>query len=377
MGNIAVRRFVLGAGFVTWLVAAAGALGSARLGAAPWLAGAAWLAFGIAFAVLALAPPAGRSLDGKLVHWILAVQALAALVLELVIRAPFAGMLLVVVAAELGLVARARTCGLWIGLQSALFFFALGRWRPQADAAFEAASWVGFQLFAAGAGLLAQREAAARAELVRVHGELLGTQSLLADSARNAERLHISRELHDSLGHHLTALSLQLEVARNTAAGNEAVLRAQQITREMLAGVRDVVSTLRSDTTFDLSRALGLMLGGVTGLNVQLSLSPALERMDSAQAHALFRSVQEAVTNTLRHACAKSLWIELQVEESALRLVVRDDGKGTRDGAIAPGGHGLMGMRERIEALGGEVVTRSATGAGFQLEVRLPYRGAS
>jgi signal transduction histidine kinase len=379
MDSIAVKRCLLGAGLVTWAVAAAGALVASPLPVLPWLAVGAWLAFGLAFAVLALAPsslPAGRTLDGRFVHLVLAIQVLAALVLELVIRAPFTGMLLVVVAAELGLVAPARTCGLWIGVQSTLFFLALGRGRPYGDAAFDVASWVGFQLFAAGAGLLAQREAAARAELARLHAELLGTQALLADSARNAERLHISRELHDSLGHHLTALSLQLEVARNTASGNEAVLRAQQIAREMLAGVRDVVSTLRSEASFDLSRALGLMLGGVTGLNVHLSLSPALERMDSAGAHALFRSVQEAVTNTLRHAHAKSVWIELWVDATVLRLVVRDDGKGARDGATTPGGHGLMGIRERIRALGGEVVTRSATGGGFRLEVSLPYRGA-
>lgn len=380
MGSIAVKRCLLGAGLLTWLVAAARALGSSPLRALPWLAVAAWLAFGIAFALLTLAPslhPAGRPLDGRLVIFTLVIQTLAALLLMLLMRAPFTGLLLVVVAAELGLVARARTCGLWIGVQSALFFFAVGRWQPYAATAIEVASWVGFQLFAAGAGLLAQREAAARADLARLHAELLGTQSLLADSARNAERLYISRELHDSLGHHLTALSLQLEVARNTASGNEAVLRAQEITREMLAGVRDVVSTLRCDTPFDLSRALGLMLAGVTGLNVHLSLSPALERMDSARAHALFRSVQEAVTNTLRHAHAKSLWIELQVAENALRLVVRDDGKGARDGAIPSGGHGLVGIRERIEALGGEVVTRSVTGAGFRLEVSLPYRGST
>ncbi|MEY2934113.1 MAG: two-component system, sensor protein [Pseudomonadota bacterium] len=379
MGSIAVKRCLLGAGFLSWAVAAVGAWRSTPLLALPWLAVPAWLAFGVAFAVLALVPashPAGRALDSRLVRVVLTVQALGALVLELTVRAPFAGMLLVVIAGELGLVARARTTGLWIGVQSTLFFFALGRWQPYAATAVDVASWVAFQLFAAGAGLLAQREAAARAELARVHAELLGTQALLADSARNAERLHISRELHDSLGHHLMALSLQLEVARNTASGNEAVLRAQEITREMLAGVRDVVSTLRSDATFDLSRALGLLLDGVTGLNVHLSLAPALERLDSARAHALFRSVQEAVTNTLRHAQAKALWIEVEVTATLLRLVVRDDGKGAPDGATTPGGHGLIGIRERIEALAGQVLTRSEPGGGFWLEVSLPYRGA-
>src|SRR5688572_5897891 len=123
MGSIAVKRCLLCAGFLTWLVAAAGALGSSRLRALPGLAVAAWLAFGVAFAVLALAPSlrtGQRALDGRLVRFLLAIQTLAALLLTFGISAPFAGILLVVVAAELGLVARARTCGLWIGVQSAL-----------------------------------------------------------------------------------------------------------------------------------------------------------------------------------------------------------------------------------------------------------------
>ena len=145
MGSIAVKRCLLGAGLLAWAVAAAGAWRSAPLGALPWLAVAAWLAFGVAFAVLVLAPashPAGRALDSGLVRVVLAVQALAALVLELSLRAPFAGMLLVVIAGELGLVAGARTAGLWIGLQSTLFFFALGRWQPYAATAFDVASWI-------------------------------------------------------------------------------------------------------------------------------------------------------------------------------------------------------------------------------------------
>lgn len=372
------RSWLFGAGLVTWAVGGAGALGaSLPMGAPAVPAVAVWLAFGVAFVVM-VAPrwaPAWLRSHALPPFVMLGAQSVLALALARLGHEALAGMLLVVVAGTLGLVARARVAAAWLALQSALLAFTLARVSTPGAAALETASWLGFQLFAAGVGLLAQREAAARAALARVHAELLATQALLADSVRNAERLRISRELHDSLGHHLTALSLQLELARNTAPGNAAVLCAQDITREMLASVREVVSTLRADADFDLSRALQLLIGGVAGLEVSLSLSPALERVDSTCAHALFRCVQEAITNTLRHARARRLWIELGREGDVLHLIVRDDGDGAHGDLRS--GHGLTGLRERIAALGGQFAARSPAEGGFRLEVSLPYPGAS
>jgi signal transduction histidine kinase len=340
---------------------------------------AAWLLFGVAFVTVAgwrprlltaQRPEHARRIELALVG----LQSLAALVLGSLSDGALAGMLLVVVAGELPwLGTRPRYLGAWLGLQSALFF-ASGWARHGAGGAIMATlGWVGFQLFAAGAAWFAQREAAARTELTRVHAELLAAQALLADSTRTAERLRISRELHDSLGHHLAALSLQLEVARNTAQGNLAVLRAQDIAREMLSSTREVVSTLRERSALDLRRAIELMLAGVPQLNVELAFPEPLASIDPQSAHALLRCVQEALTNAVRHAQAQRVWVELSLTADSLRLVVKDDGRGARG---QPAGNGLCGIRERLQDLGGALELRSPAEGGFQLDARLPRSAA-
>lgn len=104
---------------------------------------------------------------------------------------------------------------------------------------------------------LARSERDAREELARANAELVARQSLLAESSRIAERLRISRDLHDTLGHHLTALSLQLDVAARLASGQAAahVREAHAITRLLLGDVRDVVSRMR-DERLDRTRAV-------------------------------------------------------------------------------------------------------------------------
>ena len=118
--------------------------------------------------------------------------------------------------------------------------------------------WAAFMLFAAASSFLVQSEAAARDELAAVNTELLGTRALLAESSRVEERLRISRDLHDTLGHHLTALSLQLDVASRLSEGKAAdhIRQAHAITRLLLGDVRDVVSRLRETSQLDLAQAI-------------------------------------------------------------------------------------------------------------------------
>jgi signal transduction histidine kinase len=230
--------------------------------------------------------------------------------------------------------------------------------------------YVGFQLFALGAAWLARREADARAELARVNAALTATQSLLAGSSRAAERLRISRELHDALGHHLTALSLQLEVARNTAPDNPAVRTAQDIARTMLGEVRAGVSALRSDQPIDLRTALTALAAGVPGLSVHLSVTDELcAAVDAPTALALFRCAQEALTNAARHARAKNLWIDITVVDGRARLSVRDDGRGAQS---LTHGNGLRGLVERLREVGGIVDVESAPGQGVRLTASVP-----
>jgi signal transduction histidine kinase len=235
-------------------------------------------------------------------------------------------------------------------------------------------STCGFELFAVSAAHLARSEASARQSLATVNAELRATHALLADNARMAERLRISRDLHDVLGHNLTSLTVHLDVASRLAqgAGVEHVRCARTIAGTLLDEVRGVVSQIRVQPV-DLRATLLSLTEGLPGLRVDLVLPDELTALDPARADAILRCVQELITNTLRHAQAQELSIEIrQSLDGALSIAARDDGRG---GEVVEG-HGLAGMRERFEALGGSLSIACAPGRGFSVQGQIPALGA-
>jgi signal transduction histidine kinase len=219
---------------------------------------------------------------------------------------------------------------------------------------------------------VASQQAEEREAQRRLISELRATRALLAESTRIAERMRIARELHDLIGHHLTALSLNLEVASHLSNEPAAVhvRKAQTTARLLLADVREAVSELRQDDAIDLTQALQSLIDGVPSLHVHLTIPPRFSVEDPRRAQVLLRCVQEIITNTARHAGARNLWLTFTYEdETLLSLCARDDGRGT--GAITPG-NGLSGMRERLAEFGGDVTMESGTGQGFSLSIRLP-----
>ena len=229
----------------------------------------------------------------------------------------------------------------------------------------------GFQLFAAAASIGAISESRARTTLARANAELTATRELLAESSRISERLRISRDLHDTLGHHLTALSLQLDVASRLTEGKaeEHVRQAHAITRLLLSDVRDVVSSLRGSSRMNLSEAIRALAVQPIDAQVHLDLPDAVTMDDASRAETILRAVQEVLTNTARHAAARNLWIRLAFSHEGLILHTRDDGRGADAMTL---GNGLRGMRERFEAHGGRVEFRAAAGGGFEVEAVLP-----
>ncbi len=229
----------------------------------------------------------------------------------------------------------------------------------------------GFQAFAAGSSFLALKEAAARAELALTNAELKAAQARLAESSRSEERLRISRDLHDTLGHHLTALSIQLEVASRLTEGQAAahVREAHAVARLLLGDVRNVVSTLRGSSRIDLSQAVRSLAAAPGPLAIHLEMPERLDLDDGAQAHALLRCVQEIITNTARHASAKNLWIAIAQRPDGIDLRARDDGRGAPEVRF---GNGLRGMRERFEEYAGRVEVRSTAGQGFEVRGFMP-----
>jgi signal transduction histidine kinase len=232
----------------------------------------------------------------------------------------------------------------------------------------------GFMLFAAASSFLVRSEAAARDRLAVANTELLGTRALLAESSRAEERLRISRNLHDTLGHHLTALVLQLDVATRLSDGKAAdhLRQSQAIARLLLADVRDVVSRLREGGHFDVVQAIREIATGQTSVAIHLDLPESLPVVDGPRAETLLRSVQEIITNTVRHAHAHNLWIRLESRADGIALHARDDGRGAD---VVTCGNGLTGMRERFELCDGRVEF-AAGRSGFEVRGFLPAAAA-
>lgn len=219
---------------------------------------------------------------------------------------------------------------------------------------------------------VASQQAEEREAQRRLNSELRATRALLAESTRIAERMRIARELHDVIGHHLTALSLNLEVASHLSneSASVHVRKAQSTARLLLADVREAVSELRQDDAIDLTQALQSLVDGVPSLHVHVNIPPRFSVEDPRRAQVLLRCVQEIITNTARHAGARNLWLTFTYDqETLLSLCARDDGRGASD--ITPG-NGLSGMRERLAEFGGDVMMDSGAGQGFALHIRLP-----
>jgi len=230
----------------------------------------------------------------------------------------------------------------------------------------------GLSVLAFTISMVASQQAEQREAQRRLNAELRATRALLAESSRIAERMRIARDLHDLIGHHLTALSLNLEVAShltNEAAGAH-VRKAQSTAKLLLADVREAVSELRQDDSIDLTQALRSLTDGVPGLNVHVVMPPRFSVEDPRRAQVLLRCAQEIITNTARHAWARNLWLNFAYAEAGqLGLHARDDGRGAEQ---LEEGNGLSGMRERLAEFGGSVTLDSGLTRGFALTVRLP-----
>ena len=219
------------------------------------------------------------------------------------------------------------------------------------------------------------RERAARTALAIANAELRANRELLAESSRAAERLRISRDLHDALGHHLVALSIQLDVAsrRSTDPAARDIREAHAITRLLLSDVRDVVGTLRREAYTDAAALIRPMCRSIGDLSVHLDMPEGALPVDAARAEALVRCVQEVITNTLKHATASNLWITLAPVAGGMTIRAWDDGRGTQ--RFQPG-IGLTGMRERFAQFGGEVKVTTNAGRGFALQAFVPTADA-
>lgn len=240
------------------------------------------------------------------------------------------------------------------------------------DAILQSFLYLGFSSFTFVTSMVARGQADAREEQRRLNSELRATRALLAESSRIAERVRIARELHDLVGHHLTALTLNLEVASHLVEGTakDKVQQAQSVAKLLLSDVREVVSQLRDEAEIDLGSALRTLVEGVPSPKITLDMPEDFRVDDARRAHVLLRCAQEILTNTIRHARAENLKLRIAIEaDGAIRLQSHDDGVGADPGA---NGNGLSGMRERLREIGGSLEIETAPGRGYALTAILP-----
>lgn len=244
-------------------------------------------------------------------------------------------------------------------------------------------------IFFGGAWIFGDRawaSAVEREQLARAHDEIRAQQAQLAEQAVTLERMRIARELHDVVAHHVSAMGVQAGAARRVldrdpAAARDALQHVERSAREAIGELRSLVLTLRSDddgtgAAPDLSGIDALVEAardagqrvGLARIGERPALSPAVELT-------AYRVVQEALTNARKHAgAAATIDVRLRFAPDALEVEVGDDGHGSPHAARSGlgSGMGLIGMRERVTAIGGALEAGPKSRGGFLVRASLP-----
>jgi signal transduction histidine kinase len=243
----------------------------------------------------------------------------------------------------------------------------------------------GFAFFAAISTALIQqqkgRQQAERllAELEDAHEQLRAYAAQVEGLAVAEERNRLAREIHDSLGHYLTAMTMQLEAAGKLVAAEperaaESIAKAEEMARESLAEVRRSVTALRDSPvdTAALGDAIGELVEAIydSGVATTFSVKGKSQSLPIQAKTALYRAAQEGLTNVRKHAKASAVEIKLAYDPEQVTLTVTDNGVGRRGEENA--GFGLLGLRERLSLVGGTLEAGSNPEGGFRLHVIVP-----
>ncbi|MER7457430.1 histidine kinase [Micromonospora sp. NPDC126480] len=234
-------------------------------------------------------------------------------------------------------------------------------------------------LIAAGAAGEALRQAERRAD------EAERTREEIALRRADEERLHIARELHDSLTHQISVIKVHAEAAVHLAQKRgeqvpEALLAIRDAGREAARELRATLEALRDDgntTGYGLRQVPDLVRRVRTaGLDVTLTVEGSRRAVPVAVDRTAYRIVQESLTNITRHAAAATASVRIVHRPDAVLIQVDDDGRATPGSTPTPG-VGLLGMRERVAAVGGRLRTGSRDEGGFTVHAELPVERAS
>jgi two-component system sensor histidine kinase DesK len=252
-------------------------------------------------------------------------------------------------------------------------WFSLVAWQSGTSVWISALLYGSFHLFAVLVQSASRDAEKARDELEQKHQQLQATQQLLQAASRQSERTRIARNLHDVVGHHLTALTIQLQVAGHLTDG-EAKLqvdKCHQLAKLLLADVREAVSTMRQFADVSLLDAITSLTQLLPQqLEVKLQIPGNIMLNDLQQAQHLLCIVQEALSNSLKHSGATEVCIGANTAAGQLLLTIYDNGNVSSHWQA---GNGINGMQERLAECGGSL-TLSTQQQAMQLSITLPYK---
>lgn len=215
------------------------------------------------------------------------------------------------------------------------------------------------------------REREARLQTEMINSKLVATQSLLNEAVKQNERIRIARNIHDLLGHHLTALTINLQVAARQSEGEvkKNIDQCHQLAKLLLSDVREAVSDIRDKGKLDLATSINNILVAIPTLHAQVDVDENVNVSDMHVADTIIKCVQESITNTLRHANGKHLEIALKYSEQSdntqakqIELTIQNDGKMPSKITL---GNGLTGIKERLFALQGSAEFALESGKFF------------
>jgi signal transduction histidine kinase len=208
-------------------------------------------------------------------------------------------------------------------------------------------------------------------------------------SAIAEERARIARELHDVVAHSVSLMVLQAGAARQALdwqpeKARDPLLSVEATGRTAMVELRRLVAMLRQPGQDDelapqpSLRHLSVLVGQMreAGLLVELDAGDGLDAIPPGVDLSAYRIAQEALTNVLKHAGATHVDLRVRRDGGAVEVTVEDDGRGSSGNGLVAGGHGLIGMRERVNLFGGRFEAGSRDGGGFRVFARLPYEPA-
>ncbi len=360
------------AGITTWLVIFASSLLwpnkiSHELEPSRYLISVFFIVYFICFILVTRKPPLINNL--KIIYTLLIVQLCMAFTLLWQLPVPFLPILTVIWVSILPYLFSLLK-SIIMALLVVICWFTLHHFLWQSQVIYSALLYASFHLFAILTMHNSKTAEDATSEVLLLNAELRSTRQLLTEANKQSERTRIARDLHDLLGHHLTALIINLQIAGHLTKGEaqDKVKQCHSLAKLLMSDVREAVSSIKENQMFDLPTMFDLLIKNIPILKISYSINAEINIENFEMAKTILSITQEAITNSLKHSHADKFYIDLTSDHNNIHLQLTDNGHGNK--TINPG-NGLNGISERVKALNGKMFINNNVDH-FKISIQFP-----